>query len=209
MIPPKIILGDSERAFIFNERKATGLSAEYVSEQIGRSKSWLGQIENGRAKKINRIDLINLIAFLRKDTDLTKIEGYIHTYMYAITNKLSPPSSPDDEKVNLFIDNNDYSEKGSEESFEEYKDGINKIFQMIFEKNSNKKQTVDMMANIFSNFVEGDAGLTFSIMSLPFRNLRRTSSAERNKFMKELYDLIDKYGQDTDFELIFKENFKD
>lgn len=70
MLPKKITLNDRLRKLIIDCRKSAKeqnplLTADYISEQIGRAKSWLSQIENGRLKSVKTNDLINVFCYLQ------------------------------------------------------------------------------------------------------------------------------------------------
>ena len=69
MLPEKITLTNAFRKYITETRVSAKeenslLSADYVSKQIGRSKSWLSQVENGRLKTVKKNDLINVFSFI-------------------------------------------------------------------------------------------------------------------------------------------------
>lgn len=71
MLKNKIILNNRIRQFIITERKFAQknqnslLTADYISEKIGRSKSWLSQVENGRLKTVKTQDLINAFCIIK------------------------------------------------------------------------------------------------------------------------------------------------
>ena len=70
MLGKKIILNDRIRNYIIDFRKNAMksnklLTADYISEQIGRSKSWLSQVENGRLKSVKTNDLVNVFCLLQ------------------------------------------------------------------------------------------------------------------------------------------------
>ena len=185
MIKPKILLDDSIRAFILSERKRTHYSAEFVSEKIGRSKSWLAQIENGRTKTINRNDFINLISFLRKDDDLLKIEAFIQASLGAIMVNAPLPKSPDSEKVKPYIDNNDYSPNGLDQSFDEWCKAITHYFSVLRKQFEDKQQFEDIIFNMLYNlYVEPSVSLSI---------------------MGARLNLIEKYGTDDNLDIFQKE----
>lgn len=57
------------RKYIMDHRKAameanSKLTADYISLKVGRAKSWLSQVENGRLKSVKTDDLINVFCVL-------------------------------------------------------------------------------------------------------------------------------------------------
>lgn len=87
MLEKKIILNERIRDFISEYRKSAmqnnpKLTANYISEQIGRAKSWLSQVENGRLKSAKTQDLVNVFCLL-KNRDMTvehdrkKVEDFL------------------------------------------------------------------------------------------------------------------------------------
>lgn len=82
MLGKKIKLNDAIRNFISFERKSrkksnTKLTADYISEQIGRTKSWLSQVENGRLKTVKTHDLTNAFMLI-KDTSYEQAHEYLN-----------------------------------------------------------------------------------------------------------------------------------
>ena len=95
MLKNKIILNNRIRNFIINERKFAMkqnplLTADYISQKIGRSKSWLSQVENGRLKSVKTNDLINAFCII-EDYDLhheefrKKVETHLDNKIMYIT----------------------------------------------------------------------------------------------------------------------------
>ena len=75
MLGKKIILNDAIRHIISDARKSRlqnnpNLTADQISEQIGRSKSWLSQVENGRLKTVKTRDFVNAYCVIM-DMDYT------------------------------------------------------------------------------------------------------------------------------------------
>lgn len=55
----RIELSESQRENLRDIRKNKNISADYISEQIGKSKNWYGQIERGRQKiELNDLKLV-------------------------------------------------------------------------------------------------------------------------------------------------------
>jgi transcriptional regulator with XRE-family HTH domain len=71
----KLYLTDDIKSFIMYERKKLKLTAEETSEKIGRSKSWLAQIENGRLSSIKKSDFIKLVSLF---LDISSDEAIIY-----------------------------------------------------------------------------------------------------------------------------------
>lgn len=81
MLPTKIQLNNRIRSFIMEERKSIKkknplMTADYISEKIGRAKSWLSQIENGRLQSVKKEDLVNAFCFM-----LEQPKEYIENYL--------------------------------------------------------------------------------------------------------------------------------
>ena len=81
MLPTKIQLNNRIRSFIMEERKSIKkqnplMTADYISEKIGRAKSWLSQIENGRLQSVKKEDLVNAFCFM-----LGQPKEYIENYL--------------------------------------------------------------------------------------------------------------------------------
>lgn len=186
MIKPKITLSDAERAFILEERGRTKYSAEFVSEKIGKSKSWLAQIENGRTKTIRRDDFIKLISFLRNDTDLIKIEAFIQASMIAITNNLPAPTSPDDEKIKSFIDNNDCNREGLNKPSQEWCGAMICFFKNVYAHYKDKNELETVLYNILYN-LHSNPSIALSVMGSPINRLTNTSKEIQSKFFKEFF----------------------
>ena len=58
MFPEKIKITDDLIQLIVDTRKENNLTAYQLSEQIGKNKSWLPNIENHRTKNISNQDLL-------------------------------------------------------------------------------------------------------------------------------------------------------
>lgn len=81
MLEKKIQLNDAIRNFISDTRKSMkkinkDMTADNISVQIGRSASWLSQIENGRLKTVKTNDLVNAFSIIKNCS-------YESAYMYA------------------------------------------------------------------------------------------------------------------------------
>ena len=207
MIEDKIFLRDEERQFILNERKRTNYSAEYVSEKIGRSKSWLAQLENGRTKTIRRKDFIDLLCFLRNDNDRNKIEGFIQASLAAIAIKAPLPESPNSEKIKPFIDNNDYSIAGLNQSLHDWNTAITHFMGQLYKQYPDKKQFMDVLYNILYNLYSNPS-LSLSVMSASLNRLSNVDRKTQTKFCNEFFELIDKYGADDNFDLFLRQSLK-
>ena len=87
MLGKKIILNDRIRDLIIDSRKSIKdqnplLTADYISEKIGRAKSWLSQVENGRLKSVKTSDLINVFCILKdKNKDCPEDRKYVEEYL--------------------------------------------------------------------------------------------------------------------------------
>ena len=87
MLGKKIILNDRIRKLIIDYRKSSMqqnslLTADFISEQIGRAKSWLSQVENGRLKSVKTQDLVNVFCLLQNrdmnsEHDRKQVEDYL------------------------------------------------------------------------------------------------------------------------------------
>ena len=82
MLDKKIKLNDAIRNFISFERKSkkmsgSKLTADYISEQIGRTKSWLSQVENGRLKTVKTVDLTKAFMII-KNTSYEQAYEYLN-----------------------------------------------------------------------------------------------------------------------------------
>lgn len=76
MFPNKIKITDDLIDLIIETRKAHDLTAYQLSEQIGKNKSWLPNIENKRTKNVSREDLYLLFNAFAEKEDL-RPEQYI------------------------------------------------------------------------------------------------------------------------------------
>lgn len=76
MFPNKIKVTDDLIDLIIETRKAHDLTAYQLSEQIGKNKSWLPNIENRRTKNVSKEDLYLLFNSFAKEEDL-RPEQYI------------------------------------------------------------------------------------------------------------------------------------
>jgi hypothetical protein len=71
MLGKKILLNNRIRKIIITERKNARestnhlLTADYISAQIGRAKSWLSQVENGRLQSVKTNDLVNAFCIIQ------------------------------------------------------------------------------------------------------------------------------------------------
>ena len=70
MLEKKIPLTNWLRTYIHDTRKQAmednpSLTADYISIKIGRAKSWLSQIENGRLKSVKSDDLVNTFCIIQ------------------------------------------------------------------------------------------------------------------------------------------------
>lgn len=81
MLEKKIKLNNAIRKLIYENRKSAKnnrpeLSADYISTKIGRSKSWLSQVENGRLQSVKTEDLINVYTLIN-NTDYKHAKEYV------------------------------------------------------------------------------------------------------------------------------------
>ena len=53
------------------------ITADYISEQIGRTKSWLSQVENGRLKTVKTVDLTKAFMII-KNTSYEQAYEYLN-----------------------------------------------------------------------------------------------------------------------------------
>lgn len=109
MLEKKIKLNNAIRKLISDSRKAakesrSELTADYISEHIGRAKSWLSQVENGRLQTVKSEDLINVFTII-KNTNYETAKDYID-------NQVSD--------IYAQIKNNIADEDGNIINFEEY-----------------------------------------------------------------------------------------
>lgn len=87
MLAKKIVLNDRIRKLIIDYRKSAKernplMTADYISEQIGRAKSWLSQVENGRLQSVKTDDLINVFCFLQnRDRNNKKDRKHVEEYL--------------------------------------------------------------------------------------------------------------------------------
>lgn len=70
MLGKKVTLNNRLREYIISTRKNAmeldpSLTADNVSIKVGRSKSWLSQVENGRLKSVKTDDLVNVFCILK------------------------------------------------------------------------------------------------------------------------------------------------
>ncbi|MDF2820209.1 MAG: hypothetical protein K0R15_650 [Clostridiales bacterium] len=185
MLKPKLILTDNIRAFILEERRKTGLPAEIVSENIGRTKSWLSQVENGRLKNISRIDFINLISYLLKISN-EEAETYIENKLNFLEENKS-----DIQQLTFFnIDDDNEAEKIKKE-FNENVNVIVQKFNLLFDNVEDKKQALNIIKRIKSNIKSCDLGFIVSIYSLPWLKTTGREYDEKNKMIKDMINIID------------------
>ena len=71
----KIELSDIQRENIKEIRKRKGITADVISEKLGKSKGWFTHIERGRTAKIELEDLKSLAKEL--DTSVVNMIGYV------------------------------------------------------------------------------------------------------------------------------------
>ncbi|MCD8018714.1 MAG: hypothetical protein LUF92_03760, partial [Clostridiales bacterium] len=86
MLTKKITLNTRLRDFIISRRKDAQkrkpyLTADYVSENVGRAKSWLSQVENGRLKSVKANDLINVFTFLHEESSIVRFPEGTRNHM--------------------------------------------------------------------------------------------------------------------------------
>lgn len=87
MLAKKIILTPRIRKLIIDSRKSARqnnslLTADYISEKIGRAKSWLSQVENGRLQSVKTNDLVNVFCcIMNKDKDCETDRKYVKNYL--------------------------------------------------------------------------------------------------------------------------------
>ena len=114
MLQNKIVLNNEIRKFIIDNRKNAKeqnplLTADYISKKIGRAKSWLSQVENGRLKSVKKNDLINVFCIIKnidKDDKISRknIEEYLDDRIQLIL--ITQEHGITDEKGNIL----DYTE---------------------------------------------------------------------------------------------------
>lgn len=91
MLGKKIMLTPQFREYIINHRKAAmehnpKLTADYISVKIGRAKSWLSQVENGRLKSVKTDDLINVFCVI-ENCDI-HFQEYRDNIAYKLDNEI-------------------------------------------------------------------------------------------------------------------------
>ena len=87
MLAKKIVLTPRIRNLIIDSRKSARqnnslLTADYISEKIGRAKSWLSQVENGRLQSVKTSDLVNVFCCIQgKDKDCEEDRNQVKAYL--------------------------------------------------------------------------------------------------------------------------------
>lgn len=147
MLDEKIKLNNAIRNFISDIRKSSKqihpeLSADYISEKIGRSKSWLSQVENGRLKTVKTKDLVNAFTIINSTT-YERAEEYVDDQISSINAQIKNSLITEDGDLIDFSEHviflqlrghlwyaiknfNRYSQKLKSSSTEEIKDNLKK-----------------------------------------------------------------------------------
>ena len=92
MLDKKIRLNNAIRNFISEERKFAkknnpDMTADGISIEIGRTQSWLSQVENGRLKSVKTNDLIKVFSVIR-DVDYQNAKKYLDDEICYINAKI-------------------------------------------------------------------------------------------------------------------------
>lgn len=179
MFPDKIKITDELIKLIIDTRKEHNLTAYQLSEQIGKNKSWLPNIENKRTKNISREDLILLFKDFAKEKKMDA-EEFVIKYLSAnatieLDNNVSVPNhylqatmglfSPDHENLHIPFEELQkrfeyYKEdKPYEVDLMRLKKKLKDLSDLIIDEFSycqtseSRNQMIDMVDIMFTNFV--------------------------------------------------------
>lgn len=106
MLPKKVTLNKRFCEFLRDERKLRNMSADEVSETIGKSQGWLAQIERGRLKTIKRSDLVDLYMHISGKSKEVAIEILDDKLQFIEITEKKNLVTPDGETLNFvaFLD---------------------------------------------------------------------------------------------------------
>ena len=172
MFANKIKLTQDYIDLIVKKRKEHQLTAYELSEQLGRNKSWIPNIENHRTKNISKENLLLIFDSFAKEENMDT-EKYILKYLHPhaivqlddgtsipcefLQNKygLSPLESPPHEIYTNF--NYDPNDLPQEETIDYLKDAISGFYETILNlfpilSQKDRKETIDSIRSIAKNY---------------------------------------------------------
>lgn len=191
MLKPKIKLNDRIRSVIYEQRQLTGKSAESVSESIGRAKSWLSQIENGRLQTINKTDFINLMSLLMQIPN-EEAEKFIALIINSRNNK--DVNTIANNNIEIYkVEDDEYDSVTLKNQFSEIENFVIKCFDYFFDNVPDKKESVNMISNFACN-LEADLGFMFSVIAMKWDRMENTDIDTKRQLLREINTLLNKFG---------------
>jgi len=197
MLKPKIKLTDNIRAFILTERKRSGKTAETVSESIGRAKSWLSQIENGRLQNIGRVDFINLIASLLQISE-DDAEKYIEVMIMNPTKKTVEKKTNAD-GLEIYKVNDESDMEILRMQYGDVRSNILMCLDYFFENVSDKKEGLNLLGNFACN-LNADLGFMLSVAALKWDRMEKSDISTKQMLCQEINSLLNKYGTTSELD---------
>ena len=186
MIPEKIELTKVIKSIIANSRKDTGLSSYDFSEKIGKSKYWISNIENGKAKFIAKEDLCLIIKTAKGVSD-QEIEAMLTDIL---TDNVDPLNKP----IEILTPSSE-EPKDYEKEFERLVNDINKGFDVIYDSIDNKEDVIKFFKRIKTN-MRSDLGYAISVFTLPWCHLSEADKETKVKVLDDVFQLIKDNGLD-------------
>ena len=164
-------------------------SAEEISEEIGKSKGWLSQIENGRLKSISKKDLFKIISIIQ-ECCVEDAEFYLNNYL---------------ERVAIERQDNEVSESQSQDISQ--KQQLSAIFFIIRESiysiydslTIDEKNKLLSILDVFNKNINSNFNTTCALLSLPLHaiNSNSVNPEETKKFLFDINAAFTNYLAST------------
>lgn len=171
------------------EGRLDNYSAEEISVQIGKSKGWLSQIENGRLKSISKSDLFKIISLI-KGCFIEDAEYYLNEYLERVA--IQQPMEETNEMKSLEIS----QKQQLSVIFFIIRESIFSIYDSLTIDDKNRLlSTLD----IFNKNINTNFNTTCALLSLPLHavNSNAGNSEETKKFILDINAAFTNYLAST------------
>jgi transcriptional regulator with XRE-family HTH domain len=170
------------RKFIVDTRLKFNKTGTQISDAIGRTQTWITQVETGRIKNINNDDLISLFKNILDCDDESAIK-YIE--------ENQPTTNPFEENIPMYNDN-DISDKLKNE-YKENVDNITEGFNIFLDRVPNKQYALNVSSQ-FTHNMHADLGFMMALVSENWCKLAKLDFETKKSILKDITKIIDEKG---------------
>lgn len=190
---------------IRNKRKELRISAENLSEQIGKAKSWLSQLERGVFATVKREDLLRLLRVLYASPIDQDEELLLRQFFNDVSNSYATQTKEDIDCSGL-LDLVDYESMDLNSEFNAALDHLTKTIQSSFFHTTDKKRKFSILQaiRIQDKNLHHSVILTNRLNSVPLFTLSNHNSETNDaRIIEQIEDLNSSLLSDIDSRIAF------